>query len=261
MRFIFLLTAFSLGSCAQTGGPLLLAGGGDLSPEIFEKGIQLVRKEDVHILIFPQASQREEAGFESAEAWLEAGAKTAHVANLSSPETNKKNWEEILNADILWFTGGSQLRLMEAVQKAQILPAIQQRWRQGAVVGGTSAGAAVMGSLIISGSAQPQPLMKGAMTTHRGFGLCPQFLVDQHFTQRNRHDRLLTAILDHSEVIGVGISERTVFVIQGNVATVWGDGPVHLYDARNANIPTIKVFQSAHDISFTLLRSGSSYSW
>ncbi len=261
MRFLFLFLSFFGWSCVQTSGPLLLAGGGHLPATFFEKGIQLAQKNEVHVLIFPQASQREESGSESAEVWLKAGGATTHVADLSSPEGSTVTLQEIQNADILWFTGGSQLRLMKAVQNAQILPAIQHRWKQGAVVGGTSAGAAAMGTLMISGAPQPKPYVKGAMAAHDGLGLCPQFLVDQHFTQRNRNHRLLTAVLDHPDVIGLGISESTALIIQGDTAVVWGDGPVHLYDARHADVTSMKEGQSAKHLSFTLLKTDDTFSW
>ena len=118
-----------------------------------------------------------------------------------------------------------------------------------------------MGKIVISGEPSPGAFIRGAMEAHEGLGLCPGLIIDQHFTQRNRNHRLLTAVLDNPERVGVGISEGTFFTVRGRRGKVLGLGPVHIYDARKAKIMGIGPRQSAEKIQLSILQAGESFSW
>ena len=83
------------------------------------------------------------------------------------------------------------------------------------MVGGTSAGAAIMSRVMISEPPEPRALTGGAMRPFRGLGLWKGVIVDQHFVERDRLARLLTAVLDNPRLVGVGISERTACIVDG----------------------------------------------
>ncbi len=245
-------------SCAGNPGTLVLAGGGKLPDSLFRQSLAACGTNSPIVLIFPQASSREEAGSEVTHAWTAAGAQGVSVADLSNPDAVAS---QILEADILWFSGGSQLKLIEELDNAHLVHAIKSRHQQGAIVGGTSAGAAAMGKIVISGEPSPGPFTRGAMEAHEGLGLCPGLIIDQHFIQRNRNHRLLTAVMDNPRHVGVGISEGTIFRVRGRHGEVLGSGPVHIYDARKAKIIGSGPLQSAERIQLSILQAGESYSW
>ena len=120
--------------------------------------------------------------------------------------------ETIEAADLIWMPGGDQNRLMAALQKADLVNAIRDRHRKGATVGGTSAGAAVQSGVMITGEAPLDTIRRGATVTADGLDLWPGVIVDQHFVRRQRFQRLLAAVLDRPQLVGVGIDEGTAAV-------------------------------------------------
>ena len=117
--------------------------------------------------------------------WEVAGASQA--VNLSaSPIDRAAAVAELSRADVLWLPGGLQTRLASALVEADLVGIIQQRNREGMVVAGTSAGAAILSDDMISGTPDPAPHISGSMRPLSGLGLWPAVVIDQHFTQRNR---------------------------------------------------------------------------
>src|SRR5437773_2486153 len=84
-----------------------------------------------------------------------------------------------------------------------------------ALAGGTSAGAAVLAEAMFTGDADLTSLIAGATVTGKGLGLWSEALIDQHFLKRQRDNRLISAVMDHPAMIGVGIDEGTAVVVQG----------------------------------------------
>ena len=209
-------------SCAQLPGPIVLAGGGSFDDAFFRRTLQLSEAAHPVVIIFPQASQREEAGSESSQIWTRAGAASTFVADFGSAQGWDATLEHLSQANVIWFTGGSQLRLVAAMESAEFLQHIKDRWREGAVIGGTSAGASVMGEIMPSGK-----------ELYPGFGICKNTIVDQHFTERNRQPRLRHAVRVNHGHRGLGISEGTAVFLHGRGARTYGSGMVHVYESAN----------------------------
>ena len=246
---------------ATAPGALVAAGGGELGAEVYERGVALARERwpgrEVDVVVLPQASQRVAAGTETAARWLAAGASSARVLRDLSGDDWRRGLEA---AEVIWFTGGSQRRLMAALREGACLELVRARHRAGCVVGGTSAGAAVLSATMISGAPEPAPLHAGAMRALAGLGLWPEGIVDQHFRERGRFDRLLGAVLDQPRLLGVGISEGTAVVVDGHRLQVLGAGLVTLIDAREALVPAAEAarLQTARDVKVALLEAGES---
>ncbi|MDP6368506.1 MAG: cyanophycinase [Planctomycetota bacterium] len=244
-------------------GSLVVAGGGDLGDEVYSRCVELARERwpgiALDVVVLPQASRREGAGSETVPRWLAAGASSARVWDDLSLEGAR---EAMAQAEVVWFTGGSQRRLMSALQGGQALDLIRARQSAGCLVGGTSAGAAVMSATMISGEPQPGPLRFGAMEAYSGLGLWPEVIVDQHFSERGRFDRLLTAVLDQPQLLGVGISEGTAVLVHDNRLEVIGAGLVTLIDAQGAAVGAgvTAELQTARGVSVTILKAGDSLS-
>jgi cyanophycinase len=192
-----------------------------------------------------------------------------HLAEKDDPNTrlvyedqwavNGKNRTEIAKinrAGGIWFTGGDQARTMRVLAGTPMLKVMRKRLKSGAVIGGTSAGAAIMGDgMILCGDpaladvsaevsrdpkdcapqeGQPEPLVVGP-----GLGFLPGFIVDQHFTQRKRQPRLQRAVRAMRDVRGfgmkgVGIDEDTALVLdfKASAVAVVGRGTILLMQTK-----------------------------
>src|SRR6185295_17336884 len=127
-------------------------------------------------------------------------------------------------------------------------------------VGGTSAGAAVMSRVMIVGgeTADLTIVRSGTVLTADGLGLIPGAIVDQHFVRRQRFNRLLSAVLDHPDLVGIGIDEKTAIVVSGSSFEVVGDSNVLVVDARAARVENRadKTPPGAADMKLSVLRAG-----
>jgi cyanophycinase len=135
--------------------------------------------------------------------WREAGA-TQKVEFLDLADRDAA-LEQVNAAGLIWITSGNQNRLMDALAGTGVVEAIGRRYREGALVGGVSAGAAVMSGVMITGD--PIDPTTGRTPTARGLGLWPGVVVDQHVLARHRLERLEKAL--PPKLIGIGVDERT----------------------------------------------------
>ncbi len=202
-------------------GHLVIEGGGG-TVEIRKRTLELAGGGKAKVLVIPQASSEKDIGRVVAEGWKKLGAGDVAILDLSDPE---KAVAAVMNADLVWMSGGETMRLINALKKTGLPEAIRRRYREGAVIGGTSAGATVMSKFMLSNS-----------RIYEGLGLWPEAIVDQHFLAPYRFNRLLEAVLDSPELIGVGIDERTAVFVHGKSFEVVGDNKVLVLDARKAKI-------------------------
>ena len=169
-----------------------------------------------------------------AHVFAEMGAQDFAVLPLRDRESAFADGlvNEILHANGVFMSGGDQSRLMAAIWETPVLGALHQAFHfGGCCIGGTSAGAAVMSRHMISqGPALLRP-RKDAIDTDIGLGLLPAAVVDQHFSERRRLARLLTALARRPDLLGVGIDEDTALVVErGQAIEVIGQGVVTLVD-------------------------------
>lgn len=118
-------------------------------------------------------------------------------------------------ADVIYFTGGDQARLVDALHGTKALTTIRARYMGGAVIAGSSAGAAAMSSTMLVGGQAEEALNKGSVRTAPGLGFLPDAVIDTHFLQRARFARLLEVVTQDPSLTGIGISEDTAVVIRG----------------------------------------------
>ena len=190
-------------------------------------------------------------------------------AQAESPEFVRR----LDSATGIWFGGGDQALLTAAIGGTASLEAIQARYRDGAVVGGTSAGAAIMSDSMITGDQTPPGDTTGyygdeypAIARHRievvpGLGFLPGTIVDQHFIRRERHNRLISVVLERPSLIGVGIDESTAIEVSPDGKwTVLGESEVLIYDARRAKVAARPgPLLGATDLRVHLLPPGSRF--
>jgi cyanophycinase len=261
MRRFLVLTVFAVRltvpAFAQTG-TLVVAGGGDTGPEIIAKTLQLAGGGDAIVAVLPQSSAEPDAGDASVRMWRDAGAREAAKISFADRAAAAV---ALRRSTLIWMPGGDQNRFMKAIEHTGLDEVIRERYRGGAVVGGTSAGAAVLSEAMITGDADLQSLRGGTTVIARGLGLWPEVIVDQHFVRRQRGNRLLSAILDRPTLVGVGIDESTAVVVRNGAFEVIGKSSVVVIDPRGARIVPASDGQpvSGTGLRLSVLRSGDSY--
>ncbi|HEX5474807.1 MAG TPA: cyanophycinase [Vicinamibacterales bacterium] len=242
----------------HSAGPLVIVGGGGTTPGIVSSTLTLAGGPEAIVAVLPQASAEPDAGDDSVKMWREAGAHEAVKVVLSD---RKAAADAIARATLIWFPGGDQNRLVKAIDEAGLADLIRARHTAGVVIGGTSAGAAVMSKAMMTGDANLKSLTTGTTVIAEGLGLWPEAIVDQHFLTRQRDNRLLSAVLDHPGLVGVGIDESTAVVVRGSAFTVMGKSAVVVIDARHARVERAAPGQpvAARDVRLSILRAGMSY--
>ncbi len=264
MRQLLVLVFLSFCGCATSpqgssaNGPLVIVGGGGTPTSVVKKAIELAGGSKAIVAVLPQASKRKSRGQKSKEMFLAEGAQTAFVVHdLNSPEAKNK----IQAATLIWMPGGSQNRLMESIRNAGLGATLLELHTQGVVFGGTSAGAAVQSQLMITGDAELRAILPETTKLAPGLGLITGAIIDQHAIKRRRFNRLLSAVLDHPQRIGIAIDEKTAVIFRNESFEVMGESTVLVIDARNS-LPMAPESQKPHgarNIMLHVLRPGMSY--
>ncbi|HAA50395.1 MAG TPA: cyanophycinase [Planctomycetaceae bacterium] len=212
------------------GGTLVVVGGGGIPAPVASHFVGLAGGKSARIMVLPQASSRRDRGVSSVKMFKALGAQ----AQVVSLEDSQRAKGQIEAATAIWFPGGSQAALHAALDKAGLVEVIQQRHAAGLVIGGTSAGAAVMSSVMIPRSPESPGLVAGNTPAIPGLGLVPELIIDQHFVRRKRMNRLVGVVIDHPGLIGVGIGESTAIIVRGRRFRVMGKNSVVVIDSRGA---------------------------
>lgn len=238
---IFVIISLLMSQLAWTRGQLLLIGGGNRSEAILMRMIQLGKG---NILIIPLASEIPQEVAASAKKQLETlGARQIQVWNCQDTKLDdSKCLEQIQQAGLIYFTGGSQSKLLKALENTPALKLILSRFQQDLSLAGTSAGTAIMSEIMLTGNPlAPHTSFDGIkarmVETTAGWGLVKKMILDQHFLKRSRQNRLMSATFDNPHLIGVGIDESTAILVDADENfEVLGDSSVMIIDARSAKI-------------------------
>lgn len=229
-------------------GTLMIVGGGDTPYTIQKRFVELAGGPGrARVAIFPMAKTEFDEELDEVLADFSLLGAEVVVLNLDRAEAQSKSLDAILSGFTgFWFLGGDQNLLAASLLGTRALRTIEFRYEQGAVVGGTSAGAAVMTATMLTGERRtasgrinddPNAVALRSTEVTLGFGLLPGAIVDQHFSRRSRDNRLVSAILDNPQLLGVGIDEETALIVRPDGRwEVLGNGHVKIYDARRAYI-------------------------
>ncbi len=162
------------------------------------------------------------------------GAAQVEILDIREPqECDRERWLNILsNSTGIFLTGGDQLRLCELIGGSEFIAAIKDRVQMGnLVLAGTSAGAAIIGEKMISGGSSGESPNQSLVDLTTGLAIFPDLLVDQHFHNRNRMARLMSAIAANPDKLGIGIDEDTCAAFENDrIFTVLGKGTITIID-------------------------------
>lgn len=220
----------------------LVAVGGAATAGIYADVLRLYGRPAPKILVIPQAAPATglRAALEaSRELFAAAGAQDVKGLNLSWTDLARA---QIAGADIIWMSGGLQGRLARALDKAGLIPDIRRRFAAGrGIIAGTSAGASILSDVMIETSRRDSAGTRHPVLS-RGLGLWRDAIIDQHFSQRGRLQRLTRAIERHPDLTGIGIDEDTGFIRFRNGTTrVIGTGSVTILRALDPRTDPVTI--------------------
>ena len=203
------------------------------NPQILDRFVGLCGGLDARIGIIPTASELEDTGRNYEKLFRKLGVKHARVLPFITRDDcqNGEDVDYIEKCDGVFMTGGNQLRLSTTLGGTRVAQTIRRRNAEGMHVAGTSAGAAFMPEHMIAGGSEGSTPSPDMVTMAPGLGLTNAFIIDQHFRQRDRLGRLLTALAYNPFAVGIGLDEDTAaFIRPGDELEVVGSGGITVID-------------------------------
>ena len=269
---LFLLAALAspaVSAGARPKGHLLLIGGGEKPPEVMRKFVELAGGKDAPIVAIPTASSESDAASYYEKLFREElGCTNAISLGIRKrADAGRADWAALARkARGIFFGGGDQIRITNALLGTPIGDAIAAAFAEGAVVGGTSAGTACQSEKMITGEGDFTQVRTRSVELWQGLGfLPPDVVVDQHFLRRQRENRLLSVVLEDPSLLGVGVDEETaIWVRPDGTLRVLGRSGVMILDARGARVSrretgTGQDLLGVRDLKLHLLLPGDTY--
>lgn len=241
----FLLTTlFAVESVPQAKGKLVIVGGVQVE-SIIKKIAELAGGSNAKIIIIPNAGSRPvENSLEQVEEFRKFGAASDYLLFTRETADADSNLKKLEDATAVYFLGGDQSDLTRDMLGTKLLARVFELYNKGGLVGGTSAGAAVMSEVMITGnelinkdsSVSFVTIERGNVETKQGFGFLKTVIIDQHFLKRKRHNRTISTLIEHPHLIGIAIDESTAIIVNPDETfEVIGKNQVLVYDPTSSN--------------------------
>lgn len=220
-----------------TRGWIIPIGGGEEKERdavILERFVQLCGGRDAKLVVVPTASKLEDTGARYKAIFRELGAAEVEVMDFDTRRDGDEPGRvtAIKACDGVFLTGGNQMRLATTIGGTAVAKAIREHNANGGHVAGTSAGASFLSEHMIAFGDDNRTPHAGSVTLAPGLGLTNRVVIDQHFTQRARLGRLITALAFNPFLIGLGLDEDTAaFIAPDQTVEVEGSGTLTIVDA------------------------------
>ena len=221
---------------SKNQGKLLIIGGAedkDGDCKILREFLRCAGGTKARIVVMTAATSLPgEVGDNYIRVFERLGAEDVRVVDTQKSEdaNNPDYLESIEQATGIFFTGGEQARIITCLKDTKLDAAMHKRYSEGAIIAGTSAGAAMMPDMmIIEGDSETNPRFD-VVAMGPGMGFLPGVVIDQHFAQRGRLGRLVAALLLQPAVLGFGIDENTAILVSGDEFEVIGESAVTVID-------------------------------
>ena len=214
----------------------------DNAPAILQRFVQLAGGDRADIVIIPTASQMRDTGLRYERLFAALGADRVKAIDFDTRRdaAERGRLERLQQATGVFFTGGNQLRLSTLIGGTAIAKTVRALNAAGVPVAGTSAGAAFISEHMIAFGDEGSSPMAGSVRLAPGLGLTNRFIIDQHFRQRDRLGRLLTALAYNPFAIGLGLDEDTAaFIAPDNTVHVQGSGSITVVDAAEVQFSSM----------------------
>ena len=224
---------------------------------ILERFVAVAGGRDADIVVIPTASRLRETGPRYEQLFRELGAARVNSMDFDTRRDCQEpsRLERIAEATGIFFTGGNQLRLTTLLGGTPVAKLVRSRNAQGVAVGGTSAGASILSEHMIAFGDEGSSVISGSVRLAPGLGLTNRFIIDQHFTQRDRLGRLLTALTYNPFAVGIGLDEDTAaFIGPDETVEVEGSGGVTVVDASDVTFSSMDSVNEGQPVCLLGLR-------
>jgi cyanophycinase len=209
---------------------------------ILERFVRVSGGDEADIVVIPTASRMHETGPRYEQLFRDIGAARVTAMDFDTRRDcqERGRLERLEQATGIFFTGGNQLRLTTLLGGTPVAKFIRARNARGVTVGGTSAGASILSEHMIAAGDEGSTIIAGSVRLAAGLGLTNRFIIDQHFRQRDRLGRLLTAIAYNPFAVGIGLDEDTAaFIGPDETIEVEGSGGVTIVDGSEVSYSSI----------------------
>lgn len=278
---LFLILNFSFYSCTQNKKPglipvpgslpkgtLFIIGGGDRDDTLM---MQMVKEAgwksgDIMVILTLSSIYADSSYIWSNEQLFHLTGQNAVKFDSSSVHDQKK-LDSLRRAKIIFIGGGDQSRFMKLIHNSEVKKIIQEAYFNGALVGGTSAGAAVMSERMITGNqlldtayeSTFDKIHAGNLELVEGLGLLDSVMVDMHFITRSRYNRLLSAIMEYPDYQCVGIDESTAIIVHNDSVQVAGLSQVIVFTNPKSVHTNSDGLMEAKDIRVSVYLPGEKF--
>jgi cyanophycinase len=223
----------------------------DNSPQILRRFVALAGGAAAEIVVIPTASVLRSSGPRYERLFAEMGARRVASLDFDTRRDAEEpgRLEQLGRATGIFFTGGNQLRLSTLLGGTAVAKAVRQSNAAGIPVAGTSAGAAFISEHMIAFGDEGSTPIAGSVRLAPGLGLTNRFIIDQHFRQRDRLGRLLTALAYNPFAVGIGLDEDTAaFIAPDNTVDVEGSGAITVVDAADLQFSSMDSIKESRPV-------------
>jgi cyanophycinase len=243
-------------------GTLVIVGGGAIrNTGIIEKFIQLAGGSDARFVIVPTAAGNRTADGQVRvykeedviASWTRRGLKNVTMLHTHDPKVadTEAFVQALRQANAVWFEGGRQWNIVDSYMNTLTYREFHKVLERGGVIGGSSAGATIQGDYLVRGAvAGPDIMMTPEKEHEHGFNFLRRSAIDQHINTRMRWDDLIPVIKRYPTLLGIGLSENTAIIVNGDRFEVMGAWKVAIHDNTRVYQPWEKPYYvlSAGDV-------------
>lgn len=252
-------------------GKLFIIGGGSRPPSMIEKLVEIseINKKGYGIILPMSSAEPDSAVYYAKLQFTDLGINNITGINFSKDKpSTQQQLDSLKNASMIYISGGDQNKFMDIVLNTPIEAAIKEAYKNGSIIAGTSAGAAVMSKRMITGNELKHQeyeetfrhIESDNIEISEGLGLIETAIIDQHFVKRSRYNRLLSAVIEYPEVLGIGIDESTAIIVEGDSAEVIGVSQVILLRNKDNSKINMEGLLGAENLRIDVLLPGSKFS-
>ncbi|MBA4020554.1 MAG: cyanophycinase [Pirellula sp.] len=247
--------SFSREPTSPIGGTLFLCGGGKLPETLYDEFSKLAGGEQGRLVVITTASVMADTVQEHLllDRWTARRFRSITRLHTRSRDVaaDPAFTRALREATAVWITGGEQRRLLNSYAGTPVADELHRLLARGGVIGGTSAGMALIGDVAIVEEYITYPRLDA------GFGFVNGVIFDQHFSERRRQGRLAKAVAQNPGFVGIGVDERTALLVQGRELKVLGEGNAHvvLGPSSTRSTTTIRLREHMRDDLVALSRA------
>ena len=238
--FFLVFLAFNFTFSQKSKGKLFIIGGGSRPDFLVDRMIKEAGlKSGETVAIFPHASEEQDSSFYYAKQQFEKrNLKALDCAFKKDEKLSPSKLDSLKTAKLIYIGGGDQLRFMEIINSnPEVKNLLKSAYQNGKMIAGTSAGAAVMSEVMITGNQLKYNDYENTfdnieiknVETKQGLGFIKTAVIDQHFVVRSRYNRLLSLIIENPTYKGIGIDEGTAILVKNGSAEVVGRAQVIVF--------------------------------